>query len=72
MLKYAMYMHIVRKHMDILGYPDIQWIWIWSDIHARGYFHGWSAARLKNLGMDLVLVYLSKPAPLPSLNKNHV
>jgi hypothetical protein len=57
----------VHKHMDIHGYPDIQWIWIWSDIHAHGYFHGWGRARLMDLGMDLVLVYPSKPAPLPSL-----
>jgi hypothetical protein len=52
--------------MDIHGYPDIQRIWIWSDIHAHGYFHGWDRARLMDLGIDLVLVYPSKPATLSS------
>jgi hypothetical protein len=65
MLKYVMFMHLVRKHMDIHGYPDIRWIWIWRDIHAHGYFRGWGKARLMDLGMDLVLAYPSKPAPLP-------
>jgi hypothetical protein len=27
--------------MDIRGYMNIRWIWIWSDIHAHGYFNGW-------------------------------
>jgi hypothetical protein len=53
--------------MDIHGYPSIHRIWIWGDIHAHGYFRGRGRARQLDLGMDLVFLYPSKPAPLPSL-----
>jgi hypothetical protein len=52
--------------MDIHVYPGIHRIWIWDDIHAHGFFRGRGKARLMDLGMDLVWVYPSKPAPLPS------
>jgi hypothetical protein len=48
--------------MDIHGYPDIRWVWIWSDIHAHGYFHGRGTLKLMDMGMDLVLAYPSKAA----------
>jgi hypothetical protein len=62
-----MVMYIVCKPMDIHGYLDIRWIWIWSDIRTHGYFHGRGNVRLMDLDLDLVLQYPSKPAPLPSL-----
>jgi hypothetical protein len=61
MLKYFIFTYIVRKTH---GYLDIRRIWIWSDNHAHGYFRGRGRARLV---VDLVLVYPSKSAPLPSL-----
>ena len=63
-----LFMCIVRNHMDIHGYPDIRRVWIWSDIHAHGYFRGRGTTRQMDMGMDLVLIYPSKPAPLPSLD----
>jgi hypothetical protein len=62
-----MVMYIVCKPMDIHGYLDIRWVWIWSDIRTHGYFHGRGNVRLMDLDLDLVLQYPSKPAPLPSL-----
>jgi hypothetical protein len=53
--------------MDIHGYPEIQRVWIWSDIHAHGFFRGQGTLRLMDLDLDLVLQYPSKHAPLPSL-----
>jgi hypothetical protein len=61
----------VCKPMDIHGYPDIRWVWIWSDIYAHGYFHGRGKMRLMDLDLNLVLQYLSKPAPLSSLKSRH-
>jgi hypothetical protein len=60
-------MYIVCKHMDIHGYLNIHRIWIWSDIHAHGYFRGMGMVRMIDLDLDLVLQYLPKPFPFPSL-----
>jgi hypothetical protein len=58
--------------LNTYGYPGIQQIWIWSDIHAHRYFRGRDRARLMDLGMDLVFLYPSKPAPLPSLSRSQI
>jgi hypothetical protein len=63
-----MVMYIVCKHMNIHGYPDIQWVWIWSGVHGHGYFHGWNAFDdVKDWWTKIALAHGGRLKPMASL-----
>lgn len=44
-----------------------QWVWVWIMFVTHESSHGWAIDDHEDMGMDLVQLYPSKPAPLPSL-----